>query len=71
MQENYAMLNDYTSEHDAAQQLKQTVRTLRAWRHRGEGPTWIKIGKRVYYPNTGIPAWLKSLERKPVRSRRA
>jgi hypothetical protein len=70
MQEN-SMLDAYTSEHDAAAQLHQTVRTLRAWRQRGEGPRWVKIGRLIFYPNAGIPEWLRSIEKKPVRSRRA
>ncbi len=63
------LLDDYISEHKAAVQLSQTVRTLRSWRQRGEGPVWVKIGRLVYYPQSGIPAWLKSLEQKPVRTR--
>jgi hypothetical protein len=65
------VLDDYTSEHDAATQLRQTVRTLRSWRQRGNGPRWVKIGRLVFYPNAGIGEWLRSLEQKPVRSRRA
>jgi hypothetical protein len=62
---------DYTPEPKAADQLRQTVRTLRKWRQLGLGPPWIKVGQRIYYSNVGMAAWLKSLERTPVRSHRA
>ena len=65
------LLADYLSEHEAAPKLKQTVRTLRSWRQRGEGPPWTKIGRLIYYSRAGIGQWLKSLEHKPVRSSRA
>jgi hypothetical protein len=63
-------LQNYTSEHDTAPLLGVTVRTLRAWRNAGKGPAWVKVGKAVYYPNAAIPDWLRSLEQKPVRSKR-
>lgn len=62
------LLADYLSEHDAAPQLGQKVRTLRLWRQQGVGPAWIKVGRRVMYARATILAWLQSLERKPVRA---
>ena len=65
------LLEDYLSEHAAAPELKQTVRTLRSWRARGEGPPWTRIGRLVFYSRAGIAHWLKGLEQKPPRARRA
>jgi hypothetical protein len=63
-------LSDYTSEHDLPAKVRQkTVRTIRAWRARGEGPPWVRIGRLIYYPNDGIEKWLRSLEQQPVRAR--
>jgi hypothetical protein len=62
------LLADYLSEHEAAPQLHQKVRTLRLWRQQGVGPGWIKVGRRVMYARTTILAWLQSLEHKPVRA---
>jgi hypothetical protein len=61
-------LAGYTSERDMAGQFLKSLRTLRAWRNKGEGPPWLKIGKCVYYPDDGIRLWLKLLEHDPVRS---
>jgi hypothetical protein len=30
---------------------------------------WLKISKRVFYPESGFREWLHSLERRPVRAR--
>ena len=31
--------------------------SLAQWRCRGEGPTYVKDGGRVYYPITGLKEW--------------
>jgi hypothetical protein len=63
------LMADYISEHEAAPQLGQKVRTLRLWRAQGIGPPWIKIGKLVFYSRKGFGPWFASLEHRPVRSR--
>jgi hypothetical protein len=63
------LLADYLSEHEAAPELRQKVRTLRLWRQQGIGPAWIKVGKLVFYSRSALLTWLASLEHKPVRSR--
>ncbi len=35
-------------------------RTLQAWRVRGSGPNFLKIGRSVYYRRKDIDAWLDS-----------
>lgn len=45
-------------------------RTLRSERQRGDGPPYVKAGKKIYYPLAGFREWLKSRERQPVRSAR-
>ena len=32
-------------------------RTLESWRHRGQGPAWLKPGKSVRYARADIEAW--------------
>lgn len=39
------------------------ARTLNDWRHRGLGPAYIRLGKRVRYRFTAIEAWLDAQER--------
>jgi hypothetical protein len=63
------IMEGYLSEHEAAPQLGQRLRTLRLWRQRGIGPAWIKVGKLVFYSRSALLSWLASLEHQPVRSR--
>jgi hypothetical protein len=62
------LLAGYIEEEAVAKARRVTVRTLRAERQRGEGSTYIKVGKKIFYSVDGFRAWLKSLERQPVRS---
>jgi excisionase family DNA binding protein len=39
--------------------LRTPVPTLRFWRHRGTGPTSLKIGRRVMYRGADLDAWLE------------
>jgi hypothetical protein len=63
-------LAGYAPEVEIARVRKVTRRTLRAERQRGEGPPYLRDGKRIYYSLDGFREWLKSLERQPVRSGR-
>jgi predicted DNA-binding transcriptional regulator AlpA len=48
----------YTPE-EAAEILKVSVLTLKAWRHRGTGPQFVRQGpKFVRYLQSDIDAWL-------------
>ena len=64
------LLAEHFSEHEAARELRQSVRTMRLWRQQGTGPSWIKIGRKVFYSRTALLSWIASLEHKPVRSDR-
>jgi hypothetical protein len=63
------LMAGYLSEHEAAPELNLKVRTLRLWRQQGVGPSWVKIGKLVFYSRGALLSWIKSQERTPVRSR--
>jgi len=39
------------------------VKTLYAWRHKGEGPPSICVGRHVRYVPEQIDAWIASLQR--------
>jgi hypothetical protein len=65
------LLADYLPERDAAEELRQSLRTLRSWRQKRVGPSWIKVGKLIFYGRNGLNSWLTSLEQKPVRAKRA
>jgi len=62
------LLEGYLPEREAANARNKSTRTLRAERQRGSGPPWVKDGKQVLYPIEGFRAWLKAIERKPVRA---
>jgi hypothetical protein len=62
------LLAGYYPEDDAANELKQSTRTLRLWRQQGTGPAWVKIGRKIFYAEAALLAWIKSLEQQPVRS---
>jgi DNA-binding transcriptional MerR regulator len=62
------LLEGYVPEVDAAAELNITVRTLQVWRQRRIGPSWTKVGSKVYYSRDAFTDWLKRQEQKPVRS---
>ncbi|MEU4673013.1 helix-turn-helix domain-containing protein [Amycolatopsis sp. NPDC023774] len=38
------------------------AKTLRDWRFKGYGPSWMKIGKHVRYDPDAVRRWLKTLD---------
>lgn len=65
------LLAGYISEDEMAQARGVGVRALRAERQRGDGPPWVKLSRSIWYPEAGFRDWLKSIERRPVRARKA
>jgi hypothetical protein len=65
------LLEGYISEHEVAEARGIHIRTLRVERQRGDGPPWIKITRHVFYPVEGFRAWLKLIEQRPARARKA
>ncbi len=47
----------------AAQRLPFSVHTLRWWRCMGRGPTFVKIGGRVFYDPNEIDRWISQCPR--------
>lgn len=60
------LLIGYTPEKQVATIRGVTVRTLRAERQRGDGPPWIRMGKKILYPDQGFRDWLKAIEHHSV-----
>jgi hypothetical protein len=58
----------YIPEAEIAAELNLSPRTLRKWRAQGEGPPFIKIGRRIFYRDASRETWLRQQEREPVRS---
>jgi hypothetical protein len=60
-------LEGYAPDAEMAKIRGKTVRTQRAERQRGEGPPYVKDGKKIYYSVAGYRDWLRACERQPVR----
>jgi predicted DNA-binding transcriptional regulator AlpA len=50
----------------AAPELKVLAATLAAWRNRGQGPRYVKIGKLIFYRPSDLREWVKSRVTEPV-----
>ena len=50
--------NDYLDTAEAADLVRRPASTLAYWRHRGEGPRYAKVGKRVLYRREDVEVWL-------------
>jgi excisionase family DNA binding protein len=55
------------TEREVAEQLGLSVATLRAWRHRGKGPRFLRLGRSVRY----LPADLDDFVRASAVDARA
>jgi hypothetical protein len=51
---------------DAAKSLGVNECTMAAWRSRGGGPAFFKIGRRAFYSRTDIDAWIAAQRRESV-----
>lgn len=63
------LLADYLTESELANALDMTVRGLRLWRTKRQGPAWTKLGNKIVYRRGALRDWLKAQEHQPVRSR--
>lgn len=51
---------------ETAVQLHVKPQTLCAWRNRGEGPPYVKIGRLIFYRPSDIKAWITSRVVRPA-----
>jgi predicted DNA-binding transcriptional regulator AlpA len=42
------------TEHDVAERLRLSVATLRAWRTKGKGPRFVRLGRAIRYLESDI-----------------
>ena len=61
MQEPTTALDDdpIVTSNEFADSIDHSPRTVQRWRTTGEGPAYIKLGKRVFYQRSVIQAWLR------------
>ena len=55
---------DFLNIEQAANKMNVPVSTLNFWRFKKIGPSWCKIGKRVFYQETDLIEWVESTRRK-------
>lgn len=51
--------NEPLTEADAAARLGLKVATLRAWRHQGKGPAFLRLGRAIRYLASDIDEFLR------------
>ena len=52
---------------DAARELVVTPGTLAAWRSRGRGPAFVKVGSLVRYMRCDLQAFVADARREPAQ----
>jgi predicted DNA-binding transcriptional regulator AlpA len=53
-------ISELLTEQDLAAELKMKPPSLADWRHRGKGPTYIKLGQLVRYRRSDVEDWLEA-----------
>jgi hypothetical protein len=53
----------------AAAKLGVKVNTLTAWRALGQGPPFVKIGRRVFYEDRDLATWLGTRRQQPTTAK--
>ena len=48
------------TERQVAEQLGLSVATLRAWRHRGKGPLFLRLGRSVRYLTSDVDEFVRA-----------
>ena len=57
--------NEPLTESDAAARLGLKVATLRAWRHQGRGPAFVRLGRAIRYLASDIDGFLTANRHSP------
>ena len=55
---------DLLTTEEAGRYLRLSPRTLERYRVTGEGPRYLKIGRRVLYRKSDLDEWLKNKSRR-------
>lgn len=51
------------SDVELADAINTTPNTLMTWRASGKGPSYVKLGKRVFYRVAAVTRWIESCEK--------
>lgn len=66
MSESTVVRRGALSAKEAASYLSTTEGTLSQWRHRGEGPPFLRMGRKIAYRIETLDSWLRELEGQQV-----
>lgn len=58
----------FITEAEFARQIGKHVRTLEAWRARGDLPAYLRIGQSIFYSVLAIKKWLRGKEIDPAKA---
>jgi predicted DNA-binding transcriptional regulator AlpA len=56
---------------DVARVLRQSTITLARWRASGQGPRFVKLGRKVAYMRHTLDAWIKEQEVRSIAEQKA
>jgi hypothetical protein len=59
------MGDELLDEAEASVYIRTPAATLQWWRHKGRGPTYLKVGRRIFYRSSHLDAFLTAAEIKP------
>jgi predicted DNA-binding transcriptional regulator AlpA len=48
------------NEQAVAKQLNCQIKTMQAWRNRGGGPPFVRVGRLIRYSPDSVAEWIKS-----------
>jgi hypothetical protein len=57
--------DELISNEDTARELRVQTNTLTCWRALGRGPTFVKVGRQVFYRRADLAEWLGAQRRQP------
>jgi predicted site-specific integrase-resolvase len=69
--EDFDVLEDWLNEKATAKEIGVSIRTLRQWRRKGEGPPYAHFGRAIKYNKRAISEHYESMQIVPPRSRKA
>ena len=56
---------NYLTPRELGAEIRKDPASLRRWRQRGIGPTWLQLGSTVLYPVDAVNAWIAANTHQP------
>ncbi len=65
-----SILSEYMTKAELAAQLQRSIRSVDRWSLTGDGPPFVRIGRKTLYRRAAVVEWLRGLEITPGRGAR-